>query len=186
MVEFITSWYQFQLCSRLKTVHNQSWLYYVSKGWFYVVLSSLCFQVVCVLSSLCLSTLRLNAMPLLVLSICLTCRFRVTVSAPLSLVGPAHQLHYHLLHWNVMYFEQINLMIWFRRADFCSKDAKRYSLFSRHFDFVRNGVPFSINYLSLRSKFHISINVAILGLKSYSRYDNSISHSYTRSLHCLK
>ena len=31
-------------------------------------------------------------MPLLVLSICLTCRFRVTVSALLSLVGPAHQL----------------------------------------------------------------------------------------------
>jgi len=31
-------------------------------------------------------------MPLLVLSICLTCRFMVTVSALLSLVGPAHQL----------------------------------------------------------------------------------------------
>jgi len=31
-------------------------------------------------------------MPLLVLSICLTYRFRVTVSALLSLVGPAHQL----------------------------------------------------------------------------------------------
>ena len=31
-------------------------------------------------------------MPLLVLSICLTCRFRVTVTALLSLVGPAHQL----------------------------------------------------------------------------------------------
>jgi len=31
-------------------------------------------------------------MPLLVLSICLTCRFRVTVSALLSLVGPARQL----------------------------------------------------------------------------------------------
>jgi len=34
----------------------------------------------------------LNAMPLLVLSICLTCRFRVTASALLSLVSPAHQL----------------------------------------------------------------------------------------------
>jgi len=43
---------------------------------FYVVLSSSC----------------LNTMPLLVLSICLTCHFRVTVSALLSLVGPAHQL----------------------------------------------------------------------------------------------
>ena len=43
---------------------------------FYVVLSSLC----------------LNAMPLLVRSICLTCRFRVTVSALLSLDDPAHQL----------------------------------------------------------------------------------------------
>ena len=31
-------------------------------------------------------------MPLLVLSICLTCRFRVTVSALLSFVDPAHQL----------------------------------------------------------------------------------------------
>jgi len=31
-------------------------------------------------------------MPLLVLSFCLTCRFRVTVSVLLSLVGPAHQL----------------------------------------------------------------------------------------------
>ena len=31
-------------------------------------------------------------MPLLVLSICLICRFGVTVSALLSLVGPAHQL----------------------------------------------------------------------------------------------
>jgi len=31
-------------------------------------------------------------MPLLVLSICLTCRFRITVSALLSLVDPAHQL----------------------------------------------------------------------------------------------
>ena len=31
-------------------------------------------------------------MPLLVLSICLICRFRVTVSALLSFVGPAHQL----------------------------------------------------------------------------------------------
>jgi len=39
-----------------------------------------------------LSSLWLNAMPLLVLSICLTCRFRVTVSALLSLVDPAHQL----------------------------------------------------------------------------------------------
>ena len=38
--------------------------------------------------------------------------FRVTVSALLSLVGPAHQLLYHLLNWNVMCFEQINL-IWF-------------------------------------------------------------------------
>ena len=31
-------------------------------------------------------------LPFLVLSICLTCHFRVTVSALLSLVGPAHQL----------------------------------------------------------------------------------------------
>ena len=60
-----------------------------------------------VLSSLCL-----NTMPLLVLSICLTCRFRVTVSALLSLVCPVHQLLYHLLHWNVMCFEQLNF-IWF-------------------------------------------------------------------------
>jgi len=45
-------------------------------NFFYVVLSSSC----------------LNTMPLLVLSICLTCHFRVTVSALLSLVGPAHQL----------------------------------------------------------------------------------------------
>ena len=31
-------------------------------------------------------------LPFLVLSICLTCHFMVTVSALLSLVGPAHQL----------------------------------------------------------------------------------------------
>jgi len=36
-----------------------------------------------------------------------TVSFRVTVSALLSLVGPAHQLFYHLLHLNVMCFEQI-------------------------------------------------------------------------------
>ena len=41
----------------------------------------------CIKYSLCL-----NTMPLLVLSICLTCPFRVTVSALLSLVGPIHQL----------------------------------------------------------------------------------------------
>jgi len=41
----------------------------------------------CLKYSLCL-----NMMPLLVLSICLTCPFRVTVSALLSLVGPIHQL----------------------------------------------------------------------------------------------
>jgi len=46
------------------------------KGAFYVVLSCLC----------------LNAMSLSVLCICLTCRFRVTVSALLRPVGPAHQL----------------------------------------------------------------------------------------------
>ena len=68
--------------------------YYVSKGRFYVV-----FYVV--LSSLCL-----NAMPLLVLSICLTCRFRVTVSALLSLVDPAHQLLLPLAAFKVMCFEQ--------------------------------------------------------------------------------
>ena len=48
--------------------------------------------------------------PLLVLSICLACRFMVTVSALLSLVDPADQLLYHLLHLNVMCFEQINLI----------------------------------------------------------------------------
>ena len=47
-------------------------------------------------------------MPLLVLNICLTYPLRVTVNALLSLVGPAHQLHYyHLLHLNVMCFKQI-------------------------------------------------------------------------------
>ena len=40
----IASWYQFQLGSRLLTFHSQSWLYYISKGWFRVVLSSLCFE----------------------------------------------------------------------------------------------------------------------------------------------
>ena len=38
------------------------------------------------------SSLCLNAMPRLVLSICLTYRFMVIVSALLSLVGPVHQL----------------------------------------------------------------------------------------------
>jgi len=48
-------------------------------------------------------------MLLLVLSICLTCHFRVTVSALLSLVDPAHQLLLHLLHLNMMYFDQIKV-----------------------------------------------------------------------------
>ena len=51
-------------------------------------------------------------MPLLLLSICLTFRFRVTVSlnALLSFVGPAHQLLLPPAAFNWMCFEQINLI----------------------------------------------------------------------------
>jgi len=51
-------------------------------------------------------------MPLLLLSICLTFRFRVTVSlnALLSFVGPAHQLLLPPAVFNWMCFEQINLI----------------------------------------------------------------------------
>ena len=64
--------------------------------------------------AICVSSLCLNTMPLLVLSICLTCRFRVTVSALLSLVGPARQLLLPLaaLKCDVFWANKFDL-IWF-------------------------------------------------------------------------
>ena len=58
----------------------------------------------CLKYSLCL-----NTMPLLVLSICLTCLFRVTVSALLSLVGPIHQL---LLSLAAFKCYALTLLVW--------------------------------------------------------------------------